>query len=192
MLLLGGEWLAMFYPFFALAARSPTRQKTFRRVVTGHLLVLPAVVWRLYDQGREPAATNPTLLGHILLVAGIVEGALLIGWRLAQMPKSQALEFLLVSPLRPHWLLVAEVLVGCAQLALITLSGLPVLAWLVSEGFLQPLDLAPLLLMPLTWGALTGVGLTVWAYQPLAVRRWSERAVMLLILGYLVGAGLAG
>jgi hypothetical protein len=35
-------------------------------------------------------------LGHILLVAGVVEGATLIGWRLTQLPRSQALDFLLV------------------------------------------------------------------------------------------------
>ena len=49
-----------------------------------------------------------------------------VGWRLTQLPKSQALEFLLVSPLRPRRLLFAEALVGLAQLGLVTLSGLPV------------------------------------------------------------------
>ena len=43
------------------------------------------------------AFTGPMVLGNGLLVAGIVEGALLVGWRLTQLPKSQALEFLLVS-----------------------------------------------------------------------------------------------
>jgi hypothetical protein len=182
----------MFYPFFAMAAQSPTRQKTIRRVLVCHLLVVAGAVWSLYNQGLSPAATDRTLLGHLLLVAGIVEGALLIGWRLTQMPKSQALEFLLVSSLRPPWLVVAEVLVGFGQLALITLSGLPVLALLVSEGYLAPLDPLPLLLIPLTWGALCGVGLMVWAYEPLAVRRWGERVVLLLILVYLVVGVLAG
>jgi hypothetical protein len=64
----------MFSPFFTLAAQSPTRQQTFRRVVVVHLLVLAAVVWGMYSQGREPAATGRSLLGHLLLVAGIVEG----------------------------------------------------------------------------------------------------------------------
>ncbi len=182
----------MFYPFFALAAQSPTRQRTFRRVVVVHLLVLAAAVWGLFSQGLTPPATSRATFGHILLVAGIVEGALLIGWRLTQMPKSQALEFLLVSALRPHWLVVAETLVGLAQLALITLAGLPVLMLLVAEGYLDPLDPVPLLLMPLTWGTLTGLGLTVWAYEPLAVRRWCERVAMLLILVYLIVGVLAG
>jgi hypothetical protein len=182
----------MFYPFFALAARSPTRQKTFRRVVVFHLLVLAGAVWSLGHQGLSPAAADRTLLGHVLLVAGIVEGALLIGWRLTQMPKSQALEFLLVSSLRPPWLVVAEVLVGLGQLTLITLSGLPILTFMVSEGYLAPADPVPLLLLPLTWGALCGVGLTVWAYEPVVVRRWGERVGILLILVYLVVGVLAG
>jgi len=177
----------MLLPFFVLAAQSPTRQKVFRRVVVAHLLVLAGAVWATYYQGGGRA-----LLGHILLVAGIVEGALLIGWRLTQMPKSQALEFLLVSPLRPHWLLVAELLVGLTQLTLIALSGLPILVLLVSAGFLDQLDPVPLLVMPITWGALTGLGLIVWAYEPVTVRRWGERVVMLLILLYLVVGVLAG
>ena len=84
------------------------------------------------------------------------------------MPKSQALEFLLVSPLRPHWLLLHEASVGLAQLALVTLAGLPVLALLVAVGLLDPLDPVPLLVMPFTWGAVVGLGLTVWAYEPQA------------------------
>ena len=95
----------MFSSFFALAALSPTRQRTFRRAVVVHLLLLTAAAWPLVRQGPHG---SPALLGHLLLIAGIIEGAALVGWRLAQMPKSQALEFLLVSPLRPHWLFVHE------------------------------------------------------------------------------------
>ncbi len=182
----------MFYPFFALAAQSPTRQKSFRRLVAFHLLILTGAAWHVFHEGHGGAAGSRTLLGHLLLVAGIVEGGLLIGWRLTQMPKSQALEFLLVSSLRPHWLLVAEALVGFAQLALLTFAGLPVLVLLASEGFLDPCDPVPLLLVPLTWGAVTGLGLTVWAYEPLVVRRLGERVAMLLILVYLVVGVLAG
>jgi hypothetical protein len=46
--------------------------------------------------------------------------------------------------------------------------------------------------MPFTWGAVTGLGLTVWAYEPLRVRRWGERVVLGLILVYLVVGVLAG
>src|SRR6516164_9209487 len=108
----------MFYPFFALAAQSPTRQRTFRRAVAAHVLVVAATAWAVFRNGP---GTSAATFGHILLVAGIVEGAALVGWRLTQMPKSQALEFLLVSPLRPPWLFVAEAAVGLTQLALVTL-----------------------------------------------------------------------
>src|SRR5450755_1573304 len=143
----------MFSTFFALAARSPTRQRTFRRAVVAHLLLLAAAAWVLVRQGPYG---SPALMGHLLLIAGIVEGAALVGWRLAQMPKSQALEFVLVSPLRPHWILVHEASVGLAQLALLTLAGLPVLALLVAVGLLDPLDPVLFLVMPFTWGAFTG------------------------------------
>src|SRR5207302_1206399 len=85
-----------------------------------------------------------------------------------------------------------EGLVGLALLGLVTLSGLPLLAVLSAVGFLDPFDLLPLLLMPLTWGAITGFGLTVWAYEPAGVRRWGERVMMGLIVLYLLVGVLAG
>src|SRR5439155_21430449 len=140
-----------------------------------------------------PAAASPTpILGHGLLVAGILEGALLLGWRLTQLPKSQALEFLLVSPVRPRQFFLAEALVGLARLALVTLTGLPVLLLLALEGRLDLLDVPVLLAMPFTWGALTGLGLITWAYEPAAVRRRGERVVLALVVLYLLGGVLAG
>jgi hypothetical protein len=175
--------------FFAAAARSPTRQATFRRAVVAHLLLLAGAAFSMERQGRPGAAP---LLGHVLLVAGIVEGAALVGWRLTQLPRSQALEFLLAVPRRPAALFAGEALVGLAQLALVTLAGLPVLALLVAAGYLDPLDPLPLVVMPLTWGALTGLGLTAWAYEPRAVRRWGERVLLLGVVLYLVVGVVAG
>jgi len=178
----------MFSPFFTQAAVSPGRQRSFRSLVAGHLAVLAAAAWAL-TRGKE---TSPALLGHVLLTAGIVEGALLLGWRLAQMPKSQALEFLLVSPLRPRRILVAEALVGMTRLGLVTLAGLPVLLLLALDGYVDLLDLGPLLLMPLTWGVITGLGLAAWAYESVRVRRWGERAILGLVVCYLLVGVLAG
>ena len=177
----------MLFAFFALAARSPSRQLACRRVATVHVVLLTAAyaAMRNVESGAE-------LLGHVLLVAGIVEGAILIGWRLTQLPKSQALEFLLVSPVRPRRLLIAEALVGLAQLALVTLSGLPLLAICLFEGTLDSLDAVPLLAIPLVWGAVAGLGLTVWAYEPASVRRVGEKVAMGLIALYLVVGVLAG
>jgi hypothetical protein len=179
----------MLSPFFALAAQSPSRQGTFRRAVAAHLVVLAAAVLTLAY--RSPGS-SPAFLGHLLLVLGIVEGATLVGWRLTQIPKSQALEFLLVSPIRPRRVFLAEAAVGLALLALVSLSGLPLLLILGVVGHLHPLDAVFLVLMPWTWGALTGLGLTAWAYEPKRFRRWGERGVMALILLYLVVGVLAG
>jgi hypothetical protein len=183
------EEYTMFRPFFGLAAVSPTRQTAFRSAVLLHLAIVAGGAWLV--TGPHPRAAAPWL-GHLLLIAGIVEGAALVGWRLTQLPKSQALEFLLVSPLRPHWVFVAEALVGVARLALVTLSGLPVLALLAVVGCFDHLDLLLLLVMPFTWGAVAGLTLTVWAYESLGVRRWAERGMLLLILTYLAVGVLAG
>src|SRR2546426_12793236 len=121
----------MFSPFFTLAAVSPSRQRSFRSLACAHVLLVSVGAFVL---GLRPGPASTLVIGNLLLVAGIVEGALLIGWRLAQLPKSQALEFLLVSPLRPGKVLLAEATVGIARLGLVTLSGLPVLALLVLEG----------------------------------------------------------
>jgi hypothetical protein len=191
----------MLYSFFTLAAQSPARQRSFRRTVLVHLAVLIGSLWavdRLTGgvwsvDPRDPAAGNAAaLLGYVLLIAGIVEGATLLGWRLTQLPKTQALEFMLVTPLRPPRVFLAEAGVGLARLALVTLAGLPVLAVLTLGGCLNPIDLVPLLVMPFTWGAVTGLGLTAWTYEPLTVRRWAERGAMLLVLVYLIVGVLAG
>src|SRR5262249_47581141 len=166
-----------------------SRQRSFRSLVCAHVVLaaIGAVVL-----GLRPGTASALIVGNLLLVAGIVEGALMIGWRLAQLPKSQALEFLLVSPLRPAKVFLAEAAVGIARLGLVTLSGLPVLAMLVLEGLVAAADLWPLLLSPFVWGTFTGLGLTTWAYEPVSVRRWGERIVLLLMILYLLVGVLAG
>jgi hypothetical protein len=179
----------MFSPFFRLAAQSPGRQRAFRSAVLVHLVIVLGGVWLVAVP--DPRATAPWL-GHLLLIAGIVEGAALVGWRLTQLPKSQALEFLLVSQVRPHWVFVAEALVGIGRLALVTLAGLPVLALLAVAGCFDHESLLLLIVMPWTWGAVAGLILTVWAYESLGVRRWAERVMLLVILAYLAIGVLAG
>ncbi len=177
----------MFSPFFILAAVSPSRQRALRTLIVAHVLIagLGAVA-----AGRSLEAA--AIIGNMLLVLGIVEGALVLGWRLTQLPKSQALEFLLVSPLRPALVFTAEALVGMARLALVTLSGLPALLFMVSEGIIIPEDLGPLLIAPLAWGTVTGLGLTAWAYEPAGVRRWGERLLFAGVIFYLLVGVLAG
>lgn len=178
----------MFGPFFATAALSPGRQRSFRQLVIFHLLSLVGAGWWMSAAG--PKAEE--IFGSLLLVVGIVEGALLIGWRLTQLPKSQALEFLLVSDLHPWRVFLAEAAVGLTRLAFITLSGLPILGVLVLCGALEWLDVAVMLAMPFTWGAVTGLGLAEWAYEPRRLRVWAERLVLLMITIYLGVGVLAG
>ncbi len=177
-----------FAPFFRLAAVTPARQQTFRYLVGAHLVLLGATIGGMALGGT---LQKPLVLGNVLLVAGIVEGALLIGWRLTQLPKSQALEFLLVSPLRPGLVFLAEASVGLARLALVTLAGLPLLIMLFSEGALFAEDVVVLLVMPFVWGSVAGLGLTAWAYESPWVRRWGERLAIAGVVFYLLVGVLA-
>lgn len=179
----------MLYSFFTLSVLSPTRRRAFLIAVIAHLVILGGAAWGLF---RMAPGEGRAFLGAVLLSAGIAEGGILLGWRLTQLPKSQALEFLLVSPLRPHWFFLAEATVGLARLALVTLAGLPALVFLAETGHLGYHDLPVLLLMPFTWGAVTGLGLIVWAYEPTWLRRRCERVLMGCILVYLTLGLLAG
>jgi len=175
----------MILPYFTLAAKSPTRQRAFRSLVVTHLFLVGG------GAGIALSWGSAFLFANTLLILAVVEGAILLGWRLTQLPKSQALEFLLVSQARPASIFLGEALVGLARFALITLAGLPILIGCVLEGVLLPDDLAPLMLIPFLWGAATGLGLATWAYEPPAVRRWGERVIGFLILLYLVVGVLA-
>lgn len=180
----------MLGPFFALAARSPRRQHTLRLTTTLHLLTV-LCVYAYHQYAHQPARSLP-LLGHTLFVLAVIEGAVLIGWRLTQIPKSQSLEFLLVSPVQPTKVFLAEALTGLAQLLFVTISTTPLLVWLACQGSLHPEDVVMLLIHTFTWGAFTGLGLTMWAYEPLAVRKWGERVVLVCTIIYLVVGVLAG
>jgi hypothetical protein len=179
----------MLQSFFVTAMLAPGRHLTFRRTVGIHVILLSALAW------SATTATTPTTLttiGYLVLVIGIVEGAALVGWRLTQLPKSQALEFLLMSPLQPRGLFLAEALVGVTRFALVSLAGLPVFVGLFVAGVIEPSDLWPLLVMPFTFGVVGGLGITVWTYEPVWVRRIGEVIAMLGVLVYLVVGILAG
>src|SRR5215218_8391222 len=121
----------MLAPFFSLAMRAPARQSAFRRAAVAHLVFLAAVGAVALTR---PAPAVMQGMAYALLGAGIVQGAVLLGWRLTQLPKSQALEFLLTSPVQPRRLFLAEAMVGLSRLALVQLSGLPALFPLVLQG----------------------------------------------------------
>ena len=179
----------MLKPFFATAMRAPARHLSFRRTVILHTILVTGLAW---GAAKAPTPATLSVVGQLLLVLGIVEGGALIGWRLTQLPKSQALEFLLVSPVQPRRVFLAEALVGLGRFALVSLAGFPVLLALVLGGVVVPLDLWALALMPFAWGVVAGLGLTVWAYEPASVRRVGELIGMFGVLVYLVVGILAG
>lgn len=177
----------MLTPFFTLAMATPNRQRSFRAATLAHVTAISLVTVAL-SLGR----VSLPLAGQILLITGIVEGAIIIGWRLTQIPKSQSLEFLLVSPVQPKNIFYCEVSVGFSRLALVTLSGLPFLVLLQVAGKISALDAAALCITPFTWGAVTGLGLTAWAYESRTVRRFGEWLCLAGIVVYLLVGVLAG
>lgn len=179
----------MLKPFFSVAMRSPARHLAFRRAGGLHVLFLACLGWAAAnaDNSRVVAA-----VGQMVLVVGIVEGAALVGWRLTQLPKSQALEFLLVSQLRPPRVFLAEALAGAGRFALVSLAGLPVFLAMTLGGVIGPADLWPMLLLPFVLGVVAALGLTAWAFETATVRRWGELLGMFGVLVYLVVGILAG
>ncbi len=173
----------MLASFLHLASVSPTRRKAFRLLAGVHVTIFLVLIGGMSLSNDWSSHLG---LGNTLLVAGIVEGALLIGWRLTQIPKSQALEFLLVTQLHPGRFLLAEALVGIWRLFLITATGVPFVGFLWAIGTIDGLDAATILAMPFAWGLVTGLGLTAWAYEPLEVRVWGERLMLAGVLFYLV------
>jgi len=167
---------------------APNRQLTFRRSAVLHVLIA-FVLGIVLAQSRSPQQV--IYFAHAMLVLGIVEGATLIGWRLTQLPKSQALEFLLVSPLQPKPVFLAEALVGIARFSLISLTGLPVFLTLWFMGLLQGSDIVPLLAVPWTWGILTGLVLTGWAYESVWIRKVGDIVAIGSVIVYLVVGVLA-
>jgi hypothetical protein len=176
----------MSLPLFALAMKSPGRQLAFRRVVVLHLAITSILAAAMFLT-RFSAAW----LGQAMLILAIVEGAALVGWRLVQLPKSQALEFLLVSPLQPWRVFLIEALAGAGRLMMVTLAGLPVLLFLTFTGKITLDDMPALISAPLLCGLLSGFGLTAWAYETISIRRWGERLAIVGLVIYLVVGVLA-
>jgi hypothetical protein len=179
----------MLAPFFAVAMTAPGRHTAFRRAAVIHVALLSVLA---IATSLRPSPDFVSVVAQLILVLGLVEGAAMIGWRLTQLPKSQALEFLLTSPIQPKRLFVAESLVGVTRFALVSLSGLPVLALLALDGVLEWPDVVLLLAMPFLWGVVAGLALTAWVYEPLIVRRIGELLGLLGVLVYLVVGVMAG
>jgi hypothetical protein len=178
----------MLAPFFTVAMVAPNRQATFRRAVVAHVLLLTLAAWLLTDPTR---ANGMVTFAYLCLGAAMVEAAALVGWRLTQMPKSQALEFMLVSPVQPKRVFLAEALVGLARFAFVWLSGLPVFVGLLIAGRVGREDAIPLLVLPFAWGLAVSMGLTAWVYESIRIRRVGEILGLVGVLAYLTIGVLA-
>jgi hypothetical protein len=133
-----------------------------------------------------------SIMGDAHILLGIVEGALLVGWRLVQWPKSQALEPLLLANLSSRSVMAGEQSVGIGQLLLLAISGVPVLVLASVLGWVDPVSIVLLPIQTLIWGGVVGFGLVVWAYESASVRRMGERFVGGMMTAYFLLGGLAG
>jgi hypothetical protein len=176
----------MLLTFFVHAMRSRERHFAFRRLAIAQILIASCCAWIIGAYDRRILAAS------VLLVTGIVQGAMLVGWRLSQIPKCQGLELLLGSPVRPALTFTGEALSALGLLTLVTFAGFPSLWLLAVTGRIDSTDLVSLVMMPLTWGALTGIGLATWAYEPPTVRIWGERLILALVVFYLAVGLMAG
>jgi hypothetical protein len=179
----------MLSPFFAAAMRAPARQRSFRYIVVVHFAFLAVMAVGI---SRATKQQSLEIIGNLTLILGIVEGAAIIGWRLTQLPKSQALEFLLTSPVQPERVFIAEAGVGVARYALVWLAGLPILLGLSFLGRVESVDILALAGVPFIYGVFAGFGITAWVYEPVSVRRIGEILGLLGVLVYLVVGVLAG
>ncbi|HVJ81099.1 MAG TPA: hypothetical protein VNC50_08520 [Planctomycetia bacterium] len=186
----------MILPFFELAYRSPTRRGVFRNLLLVRLgclagaVLLGTLAHAARHSGRPDAPLLGEWIGWTLLVIGIVEGALVVGWRMTQLPKSRTLEPLLLSP-TPAWAtLLGEQAVGLLMLLLLTVSAAPILALLVALNWLSPEHAVLYPALGFAWGCVVGLGLTWWAYEPEGVRKWGERLVLAGVVGFVAVFGL--
>lgn len=179
----------MLYPIFLHAGRSVNRQSAFRWLLAMHLTIIGGTA--VFGAALQLTNYSETI-GFSVLIAGIVEGAIVVGWRLTQLPKSRSLEPMLLSPVPAPRIMIGEQLVGLTLLVNLCTSSAPVILGLVVLGLLDRREAAAYLMMALTWGCVTGFGLVWWAYEPAHVRRVGERVCLIGILIYLVVFGLAG
>jgi hypothetical protein len=179
----------MLYPFFQQAGRSSSRQLALRWLAATHTAVLTCTI-AICGLARSPAL--PETVGFTLLTAGIVEGAIVLGWRLVQLPRSRSLEPILLSPVSAPAILLGEQMVGLTAFTFLCLSGIPTLAGVVALGWLDAVDAGAFVAGGFVWGCITGYGLTWWVYESRRFRRIGERVCLIAVLVYLVVFGLAG
>lgn len=141
-------------------------------------------------------ADSPTKLLVMLtwtqLLLAIVVGGFLTGWRVAQFPKSRAIEFHLVTPVSDWEHVGGELAAGMLRTLVVIVGGLPFVAAVLGAGWINAGEAASLVAVPLVGGWLSGLILATVAYEPPWVRRLLERAVLAGVMVYLLLVGLLG
>ena len=174
--------------------RMAWRSRLLRAMAMGHAALAAVVVLAVFV--RSPGGVSPrdatAALAGVQLVSGLIVGGLMGGWRLAQLPKSRAVELHLITPLSDWTHLGGELVVGTIRTATLLLGAVPVVALAGGLGWLRPVDATILVLLPMLGGWLAGLLLAMIAYEPSWVRRWLERGVLLAVMVYLVMLGLLG
>lgn len=138
----------------------------------------------------------PLLAAHrlatTLLMAGLVTGGCLTGWRLAQFPKSRAAEFQLVTPSSDAQIILSQASAGLLRTLLVIATAAPFVFAAWGAGWIDVMQLGALCVVPVLAGTLAGALLAVVAYEPVWLRRLLERLVLASILVYLLLFGLLG
>ena len=179
----------MFRSLLAWHIVNTWRGATLRAMAVAMVVVLAtAIVFVADSTPRE----RVNFVAWTQLLSAIVLGAFLTGWRLSQWPKSRAAEFQMVTPARDIELIGGELVAGIFRTSIVVLSGAPLIALLWGLKWITAIDALALVVVPWIAGCLSGALLAVVAYEPQWVRKWLERAVLGVILVYLVALGLLG
>jgi hypothetical protein len=176
-------------PFIVAGMRSHSRQGAFRRSVVAHTSIHLGLALLLL---RDSRLSTIQFVAYFSIALAIIEGAFFLGWRLTQLPKSEAMEFMLVSPVQSHQFFFAEASVSFTRYVFIQLASLPIWIVVIQYGVLTTMDLPGLILIPLLWGAIIGFGLVVWAYETRTIRLIGQIVSLMAILIYLIVGVLAG
>lgn len=143
---------------------------------------------------RAPASPREAveLVTWGLFFIAILLGGSLTGWGVTQFPKTRAAEFLLVTPVEDWEWVGAQLAAGMLRTTVVIAAAVPLVAAMWGAGWIDFVQAAALVLVPLAAGWLAGIGLAVVAYSPLWLRVLLERLALVGVLAYLVLLGLMG
>jgi len=162
---------------------------TWRSLIVATVAVLGVVT---LATSRQSPILATEAVATTQLLAGLLVGGFLTGWRVAQFPKSRAAEVQLLAPVSDWVHVGGELAAGMIRTAIVLMAITPMVVGLVALGWLRPGEATVLVALPIIGGWLAGLLLAVIAYEPVWVRRLLERGFLVFVLVYLVSLGLFG